>query len=118
MAGARSLHGLAQVRAAARDVEEYLFESIAAIALQQPCRRAVILDPSLLHDDDALAQPLDFVHVVGGKKNGGAALGAVTLQPRSHPICCVGIERGGRFVEQQHFRAIDESLSERDASSL
>src|SRR5215470_3260848 len=112
MAGARSLRGLAQVAAAARDVEEYLFEGMAAIALQQLCRRAVILDPSVLHDNDALAEPLNFAHIVRGEKNGGAALGTVTLQPRSHPIRRIGIERGSGFVEQQYFRAIDECLGE------
>src|SRR6266849_6780786 len=118
MVDCRSLHGLAHVGTAARDVEEHLFKGLAPIALQQPRRRPVILDPSLFHDDDALAEPLDFAHIVGSEKDGGAALGAVALQPRSHPISGVGIERGGGFVEQQYLRAIDESLGERDAGSL
>src|SRR5215467_5201281 len=68
---------------------------MASIALEQPRRRAVILDPSLFHDDDAVAKPFDFVHIVGGKEYGGAALRAVMLQSRSHPISGIRIERSG-----------------------
>ena len=50
-----------------------------------------------------------------------------TVAPRSwrkrssraaHPVGGVGIERGGRLVEQQDFRAIDQRLGERDAGLL
>src|SRR5579871_3137431 len=77
-----SPRGLTHVGTAARHVEEHLFKRIASVALEQPRRRPVILDAPLLQDDDALAQPLHFVHVVGGEKDRGAALGAVALKAR------------------------------------
>src|SRR5215813_811592 len=113
-----SLRGSLRVGTAARDIKEHLFQGMASIALEQPRRRAVILDPSLFHDDDAIAKPFDFVHIVGGKEYGGAALGAVMFQSRSHPISGIRIERSGGLVEQQYLRAIDKSLGERDAGSL
>src|SRR5438045_6820022 len=44
---------------AARHVEKDLFQGLPPVAGQQRGRRAVVLDPAFLHDDDALAQPLD-----------------------------------------------------------
>src|SRR6267143_756707 len=47
-------------RAAARHVEKNLLQGLAAVAGEQMRRRVVVLDAPLLHDDDALAQPLDL----------------------------------------------------------
>src|SRR5687767_560736 len=58
-----------RMTAAARNVEEHLLQILAAVARQQLRRRAVILDAALLHDDDALAQPLDLVHVVRSQQD-------------------------------------------------
>ena len=60
--------------AAARDVEEHLFERLAAVAVEQARRRVVVLDAARFHDDDALAQALDLGHVVRGEQHGRAAL--------------------------------------------
>ena len=40
------------------------------------------------------------------------------LEPAAHPVGGVGIERGGRLVEQQDFRAVEQRLGERDAGLL
>ena len=104
--------------AAARDVEEHLFEIAAAVAREQARRRVVVLDAAALHHDDAVAQPLDLAHVVRGEQDGGAALAAIALEPAAHPVGGVGIERGGRLVEQQNLGLVDQRLGERDAGLL
>ena len=99
--------------AAARDVEENLFQRAPAVARQQPLRRVVVLDAAVLHDDDTFAQPLDLGHVVRGEQHGGIAVATIALEPRPHPVGGVGIERRGRLVEQQQFRRVDQRLRQR-----
>src|SRR5262249_46713397 len=41
-----------------------------------------------------------------------------TVAPRAHPVGGVGVERGGRLVEQQHLRRVDQRLGERHACLL
>ena len=67
--------------------------------------------PALQHDDP-LAEPLDLGHVVGGEQHGCAALAAIALELGAHPVGGIGIERGGRLVEQQHLRLVEQRLGE------
>ncbi len=106
------------IAVAARDVEKNLFQRAPAVARQQFCRRVVVLDAAALHDDDALAQPLDLGHVVRGEQHRGVALAAVAFEMAAHPVGGVGIERGRRLVEQQHVRIVDQRLGERDPRLL
>src|SRR4029077_14533757 len=80
-APARSLRRLAGLAGAARDVEEHLFQIAAAVAVDQLRRRIVVLDSASLEHDDAVAQPLDLAHVVGGEQHGRAALATIALEP-------------------------------------
>ncbi len=89
-----------------------------AVTCEQFCRRVVVFDAAALHDDDALAQPFDLVHVVRGEQHRGVALAAVAFEMAAHPVGGVGIERGGRLVEQQHIRIVDQRLGERDPRLL
>ncbi len=95
-----------------------LLRACPAVTRQQFCRRVVVLDAAALHDDDALAQPLDLGHVVRGEQHRGMALAAIAFEMAAHPVGGVGIERGGRLVEQQHVRIVDQRLGERDARLL
>ena len=104
--------------ATARHVEKHLFQVLPAILAQQMLRRIVVHDAASLHDDDALAQALHLGHVVRGQQDGCATLLAVSFQSAAHPVGGIGIERGGRLVEQQHFRAIDQRLGDRHAGLL
>ena len=61
------------VSRAARDVEEHFLQRVAAVAREQAGRRVVVLDAALLHEDHALAQALDFRHVVRGDQQRRAA---------------------------------------------
>ena len=73
--------------------------------------------PAFMHDH-ALAQAFHFEHVVRGEQHGGAALGAIALEPRAHPVRRVGIERGGRLVEQQDLGLVDQGLRQRHPGLL
>src|SRR4051812_7172558 len=101
----RSSRGLAL--ASARHIQKHFFQRFAPVALQQPRRRIVILDLAALQEDHALAQPLHLRHVVRGDQHGNAALDPIALEPRTHPVGSVGIERGGWLVEQQEIRRVD-----------
>src|SRR5262249_34159214 len=114
----RSLRRLARFAAPARHVEKHLFERLAAITHEQALGRVVVLYASALHDDDALAQALDFGHVVGREQHGGAALLAKALEVAPDPVGGVRVERGGGLVEKQHLRRIDQRLGERDTRLL
>ena len=43
---------------------------------------------------------------------------AVMLETAAHPVGGVGIERGGRFVEQQHVGMVEQRLGDRHAGLL
>src|SRR3954447_2082171 len=96
-----SLRRLASFAAPAHNVEEYLFERFTAVADEQTLRGVVVLDAAALHDDHALAQPLDLAHVVGGEQHRGAALLAKSFEMAAHPVGGIEIERRRRLVEQK-----------------
>src|SRR3954454_17547286 len=99
-----SLRRLTSFTTPAHNVEEYLLERFAAVAYEQPLRGVVVLDAAALHDDHALAQPLDLAHIVGGEQHRGAALLAKAFKMAAHPVGGIGIERRGRLVEQKDLR--------------
>src|SRR5256885_182439 len=89
----RSLRRLpGRLAAAARDIEEDFLQGLAAVAREKVVGRVVVLDAAALHDDDAFAQPLDLVHIVGGEQDGRTAFAPVVFKARAHPVCGVGIE--------------------------
>src|SRR5207302_7260370 len=103
---------------AARDVEEYLFQRGAVVARHDLVGAVVILDAAALHDDDAVAQPFHFQHVMRRQQDGGVMGPAVVLQMLPHPVGGIWIERSRRLVEQQQFRLVDQRLRQRDAGLL
>src|SRR3954452_2322716 len=94
-----SCHLLRAVHPSARDVQKHLFQRGAVVAGHDGFGRIVVLDTAALHDDDAVAEPLDLEHVVRGQEDGGIVRLAVTLQMASNPVGGVGIERGGRLIQ-------------------
>src|SRR5215217_7268713 len=96
---ARSRRGL--LNATARDIEKYFFERCAVVARHDAVGTIVVHDTAALHDNDAIAQPLHFKHVVRRQQDGGAAGAAIGLQMPPDPVGGVGIERGRGLVEQQ-----------------
>ena len=67
----------------------------------------------MIHDRDAVAQPLGFVHVVRGQNDRPPGLLEVFDQI---PQLATGlrIESGCRLVEEQQLRATDQCAGERE----
>jgi len=57
---------------AAGDVEKHFLQRRPVVAQHDLVGAVVVLDAAALHDDDAVAQPLDLEHVVRRQKDGGA----------------------------------------------
>jgi hypothetical protein len=55
---------------------------------------------------------------VGGKQDRGPGLAPIGFQPGADPVGGVGIERGGRLIEQKQFRAIDQGFGQGHAGLL
>ena len=53
-----------------------------------------------------------------GEQDRRAAAGLIALQVAADPVRGVRIERGGGFVQEQHFRCVDQRLGERDPGPL
>src|SRR5882757_6075644 len=109
---------LRAVHPAARDVQKHLFQRGAVVAGHDGFGRVVVLDTAALHDDDAVAEPLDLEHVVRGQEDGGVVRLAIALQMTPAPVGCVRIERGGRLVQQQQLGLVDQRLGKRNAGLL
>src|SRR3954447_9598051 len=50
--------------ATAGDVEKHFFQGRTVVARHDAAGAVIVLDAAALHDDDAVAQPLHFKHVV------------------------------------------------------
>ena len=82
-------------------------------------RRAVLLQPSAVHDGDLVGQRERFGLIVGDIDEGdaGAAL-EDCLSSRAHALAQLGVEVGERLVEQENFRLDHEAARKRDALLL
>ena len=105
-------------RAAARDVQKHLLQRVAVVARHDALGTVVVLDPAALHDDDAVAQPLDLQHVVRGEQDGGVVGPAIGLEMPPDPVGGIGIERRRRLVQQQQLRLVDQRFRQRHARLL
>lgn len=94
-------------------------EEVRAAAIARPGQpyRDRALNPAgpLRHDDDAIAHVNRFVDIVRDQKHCGAARLPEAKDFVLHPHPREGVERAEGFVEQQHFRMIDQRAGERDA---
>ncbi len=78
-------------------------------------RRSLGHDVAAVHDDQAVAQLLGLVHVVGGEHQGDALL----LEPEEllpHHVPRLRVETRRRLVEQQHVGAVDQRPRDRQAA--
>ena len=69
-------------------------------------------DPSLVEHDEPVAELLGLVHVVGGEDEADALL----LEPEEavpQDVAGLRVEAGGRLVEQQDLRLVDERAGDR-----
>ncbi len=69
---------------------------------------AVQQDRATVDDDDAAAEGLDVVHIVGGEDDGDAALAVQSQDEIAHGELGDGIEADGGLVEEQDGRGVEQ----------
>ena len=74
-------------------------------------RRALGDDPGLVHDHQPVAQLLGLVHVVGGEDQRHTLLFEPEQSIPQH-VPRLRVETGGRLVEQQHLRLVDQAAGD------
>ena len=78
-------------------------------------RRALGHDRALVDDDEAVAELLGLVHVVG-REHQRRALLLEPEQPVPQDVPRLRVEAGRRLVEQQDARVVDEGARDREAA--
>ena len=68
----------------------------------------------LVHDHEPVAQLLRLVHVVGRQHERHAAL-LEPVQPIPQQVARLRVEAGGRLVEEQELRLVDQAARDRQA---
>src|SRR6185437_6411114 len=81
-------------------------------------RRAVLLDPAIPHQDDAVGHGHRLGLVVGDIDHGHAEALLQAADLGAHFVAQLGIEVGQRFVHQAQLRLGDDGAAERDALAL
>ena len=74
-------------------------------------------DLAVVHDGDAVAEALGFVHVVGGEDDGSAGLFEL-VDEIPEMATGLGIEAGGGLIEEEEFRIADEGAGHGEALLL
>ena len=88
-----------------------------AYCRDQHRRRAFGHDLAIVHHDEPVAELLGLVHEVRREHQRGAALlELVQLVPQQ--VACLGIEAGGRLVEQQQVGLVDQRSGDAHAPLL
>jgi len=98
--------------------ENLLAEIVGAhVNVNFAVRRAVQIsgadDFALLDEDDGVASNFDFAEEMGIEEDGGAAFSLVT-DDVANKASAHGVEAGGRLVEEDEFRAVNQGLRETD----
>ena len=78
--------------------------------------RAVVADPATLEHDHALAQGCHVLGLVGGEHHDRRARDLREHGPQRHPL--LGVDAGGRLVQDQHRRRAEQRLGQRDPPPL
>src|SRR5438874_5823969 len=88
-----------------------------AIAWTHKLNIDLAIDPAgrRRHDEDAIAHVDGFIDVVGDEKHGCAAIFPEAQYLVLHPHAREGVERAERFIEQKHFRVIDQCACQSNA---
>ena len=80
--------------------------------------RALLLDPAVVHDDDAIGELERLLLVVRDEHAGHVQLVVEPAQPAAQVLAHLRVERAERLVEQQHPRLDRERAGERHALAL
>ena len=86
--------------------------------LERLPRAALLFDPAVVHDHDAIGQLERLLLVVGDEHAGEVNLVVQPAQPATQLLPDLGVERAERLVEQQHLRLDRERARQRDALAL
>src|SRR5689334_10503220 len=81
-------------------------------------RRSDLYQPSFVEDGDTIGHRKRFALVVRDKDEGDADLLLQRLQLHLHLLAKFEIERAKRFVEEKHFRPVDQRARQRHALPL
>ena len=100
------------------DFEEGLFEVGFVVSGNEFFWSACLYDFAVGHDEDLLAHAVDFEHVVAGKEDGGVSALLVAVEVVADPGCGIGVEAGGRFVQEEEFGFVDEGFGQGDSGFL
>jgi hypothetical protein len=69
---------------------------------------------TLFDEDDGVASDFHLTEEVGVEEDGGAA-GALAADDVADEAATHGVKAGGRFIEENEFRLMDQSLCKADA---
>ncbi|MNN09825.1 hypothetical protein D3C81_1227290 [compost metagenome] len=81
-------------------------------------RRAGLGDAAPVHDDDAVAQRHRLGLVVGDVDRGDMEAAQQLVDVRAQGVAQLGVERGQRFIEQQHARLHGDGARQGHALAL
>src|SRR4030042_1699842 len=80
--------------------------------LNRPDRHQIPFD----HDPYPIANPLNLIQKVGGKKDGNILIPAQGVDDVEHPVGSIRVQTDGRFIEKDELRLLDQNL--RNAKAL
>ena len=95
--------------------ESHLEHLARGVAADQLGGRALGHDRALVDDHEPIAELLGLVHVVGGEEQRGALL-LEAEQPVPEDVAGLRVEAGGRLVEEQDARIVDQRPGDREAA--
>ena len=95
--------------------EAQLRDFLRGVLLDQAPRAAFGDDLRLVHDDEAIAQLLRLVHVVGRQDERHAAL-LEPVQAVPQQVPRLRVQAGRRLVEEQDRRLVDERAGDRESA--
>ena len=107
-----SVGPVAQVVRPAAVVEAQLDDLPGRVLLDERARRALGDDLPVVHDDEAVAELLGLVHVVGREQK-RHTLPLEAVEPVPDDVTRLRVEAGRRLVEEQHLGLVDERARDR-----
>src|SRR5215469_6856235 len=102
----------------ARQADKELLERRGAMLPRQLPRIALEEYPAVRQEEHPVAHFLDFVHVVGRPQDPAAVLDREAADPRPDGLRRGRVQRGGRLIEQQQPRPVEDRLGESNPSLL
>ena len=90
-------------------VDELDLDGVALELALERVRRALGDDPAAVDDGQLRGQPVGLLEVVGGEQDRHPLVAGEALDLVPHVGPRLGVEAGGRLVEEEHAGAVDEA---------